>query len=290
MKKQLNVTINKPLKEVFDFVLDPRNTYTWIDAIKHEETDEFPVRRGTIYHPFGEGAVALGDFPVTEFEDRKSFTYTRDGSTFSAKYTFTPVGVASTKMEYLSTDEEGDLSDDPVDRDALQKLKHAIEHEVTSQRVIAREIIKKIRYANIATVTSEGLPWNTPVFYLYDEDMNIYWLSDKSNQHSQNVRSTPKAFITIYDSTVPVFPSHNCAGVYFSADVVEINDLEAARVALGRFNMDVGVKAEDCVMSAVRRIYRATPNGAWTNGAEVKNAAFLRDFRVALNLGDVQHI
>jgi hypothetical protein len=39
----------------------------------------------------------------------------------------------------------------------------------------AKEIIEKIQYATIASVTEHGMPWNSPVFTAYDKNFNFYW-------------------------------------------------------------------------------------------------------------------
>ncbi|HYG83914.1 MAG TPA: pyridoxamine 5'-phosphate oxidase family protein [Verrucomicrobiae bacterium] len=154
----------------------------------------------------------------------------------------------------------------------------------------AKRLIRSIQYATVATASAEGKPWNSPVFYLYDNDMNIYWLSDKENQHSQNVRANGDAFIVIYDSTVPVVPVEGCKGVYLQTKVIEINDLETARKALANKNINLGVAAEDCVGDAVRRIYKATPVCAWVNDAEVVDGAPRRDFRLEIPLSEIKNL
>lgn len=92
----------------------------------------------------------------------------------------------------------------------------------------AAEIIKQIQYTTLATVTPEGLPWNSPVARVYDKDLNFYWFSDKEGQHSKNVRHNGQVFIVVYDSTVPWGEGE---GVYFQADVVELSDPEEIRAA-----------------------------------------------------------
>jgi general stress protein 26 len=63
-------------------------------------------------------------------------------------------------------------------------------------------ILKNIRYATIATASKDGKPWNSPVAFYMDHELNIYWSSDKNSQHSQNIRANNEVFIVIYDSTV----------------------------------------------------------------------------------------
>lgn len=146
----------------------------------------------------------------------------------------------------------------------------------------AAEIIRSIRYATLATVTAEGQPWNSPVAHEYDENLNIYWFSDKQNQHSQNVRATGRVFIVIYDSTVP---EGDGEGVYIEAIAQEISDPEeityARRIKKGS---DYDRPADDFLGKAVRRVYKAVPERIWMNDAEEKDGVFLRDFRIEIPL------
>ncbi len=37
-----------------------------------------------------------------------------------------------------------------------------------------KEIIEKVEYMNIASITPEGKPWNSPVYISYDGNLNFY--------------------------------------------------------------------------------------------------------------------
>ena len=63
----------------------------------------------------------------------------------------------------------------------------------------AAEILQQIQYATLATVNTEGQPWNSPVAALHDGMLNVYWISDKEGQHSRNILSNGRVFIVIYD-------------------------------------------------------------------------------------------
>ena len=90
----------------------------------------------------------------------------------------------------------------------------------------ANEILGEISYATVATASTDGKPWNSPVRHFCDSDLNIYWFSDKLNQHSRNIRENPDVFIVIYDSTVPEGAGE---GVYIEAQARELNDPEEIR-------------------------------------------------------------
>ncbi|OGK24180.1 hypothetical protein A3A46_00525 [Candidatus Roizmanbacteria bacterium RIFCSPLOWO2_01_FULL_37_13] len=96
----------------------------------------------------------------------------------------------------------------------------------------AAKIIKNILYINIATITPDGKPWNSPVYCAYDKNLNYYWLSWKLNQHSKNVRNNPSAFVTIYDSTVPAGTGF---GVYFEGKAYELKNIKDILIGIKQF-------------------------------------------------------
>lgn len=85
----------------------------------------------------------------------------------------------------------------------------------------AREIIEKIKYVTIASITEDGLPWNSPLFSAYDEEFNFYWGTHKDSQKAKNIRANNNVFLAIYDSTVPPGTGE---GVFVRAKVHQITD------------------------------------------------------------------
>ena len=143
----------------------------------------------------------------------------------------------------------------------------------------AKEILAKIRYATVATVTPSGKPWNSPVAYEIDGNNAIYWFSDKDSQHSKNVRANPYAFIVIYDSTAPEGTGE---GVYIEADVVELNDADEINLIRNAKKGRIVDDAHEFLGDAIRRCYRALPKRMWMNDAEEKDGKFIRDYRVEI--------
>lgn len=135
-------------------------------------------------------------------------------------------------------------------------------------------ILKNIRYANIATVKSNGDPWNTPVYYVYDSDNTLYWWSDNQSLHSQNITLHPQVAITIYASTVP---EGEGVGVYFLANAKAINEADNSKI-LGLYNSFATVfklKEEDVTGDAPTRFYSAKPLRIWINGESERNGKYI---------------
>ncbi|HVX58456.1 MAG TPA: pyridoxamine 5'-phosphate oxidase family protein [Candidatus Saccharimonadales bacterium] len=149
----------------------------------------------------------------------------------------------------------------------------------------AKEVLETLKYATLATVTPEGKPWNSPVASILDEDLNIYWFSDREGQHSKNVRDNGEVFIVVYDSTVPWGQGE---GVYIQAKAHELNDADqiraARRVKKGAGDDDPAEFMGD----AVRRAYKAVPQRVWMNDDVIENGKFIKDIRVEVPLEALQ--
>jgi uncharacterized protein YhbP (UPF0306 family) len=52
----------------------------------------------------------------------------------------------------------------------------------------------------LATVNAQGLPQVAPLFYVSDDDLNLYWLSSETSHHSINLKVQPQVAATIYPS------------------------------------------------------------------------------------------
>lgn len=148
---------------------------------------------------------------------------------------------------------------------------------------IACEIIKKIEYLNIASITPDGMPWNSPVYTAYDKNLNFYWVSWKKNQHSVNIRNNENVFCTVYDSTQKAGTG---LGLYFSGRAKELsNPLEMV------IGLTVLYQRSKHKMRAVveflkyfpRRVYRFTPEKVWINGDGNMNGNVI-DVREELDL------
>src|SRR3989338_2922498 len=151
----------------------------------------------------------------------------------------------------------------------------------------AGKIIKRIEYINIASITPEGLPWNSPVYTAFDKNLNFYWLSWKKNQHSVNIRNNPHVFVTIYDSTVAAGTG---VGIYFSGKAHELSSPKEMLVALvvvyqrSRHKMRA---IGEFLKRFPRRVYKFIPEKVWINGDGDINENFI-DIREELELEKIK--
>ncbi|MCL4392359.1 pyridoxamine 5'-phosphate oxidase family protein [Patescibacteria group bacterium] len=139
---------------------------------------------------------------------------------------------------------------------------------MTAETKKAKEIIAKIIYITVATVSKDGEPWNSPVYSAFDSDYNFYWVSPTATQHSKNIKENGKAFLVIYDSTAPEGTGD---GVYIKAKASEVRSLKELAHAFKLLYARKDKKARDIsyvLKKSPLRVYKAVPEKAWLNTFE----------------------
>jgi uncharacterized protein YndB with AHSA1/START domain len=117
------IVINRPVEEVFTFTTNPTNTPKWVDSIAIEQTDEWPVKIGTIYRGQNH-AGEWSELGLIRFEANKIFTLRLpDGGQVS--YNFSASGADATRLDYTWAS-DGRLDALFLDK-ILTKLKVVIE-------------------------------------------------------------------------------------------------------------------------------------------------------------------
>lgn len=156
----------------------------------------------------------------------------------------------------------------------------------------AKDMVQRIMYITIASVSQDGEPWNSPVYAAYDNGGTFYWTSSPESQHSRNISEHSGVFIVIYDSTVP--EGTGVGAVYIEARASVIDDPDEIEIARAHTNGRVGKTdsvgtAEQFGPGAVRRVYKAEPVRAWVNTDELdQDGAWLRDVRAEIPLSSLQ--
>lgn len=145
----------------------------------------------------------------------------------------------------------------------------------TSRNTRAMEILDRIIYLTIASVSQEGQPWSTPVFFAYDEHYNLYWGSHVNSQHSKNIQNNPRVGLVIYDSTIP--PGEG-EGVYIQATASEILEeseiVWAHKLLQGRRPVPYW-KLEHVQKNSPVHLYKATPKKIWMNGEGESDGVYI---------------
>lgn len=125
---KLSIEINKPVSDVFAFTTDPKNTSLWVSSIVHEETNEWPVKLGTIYRNRGESGE-WSEYEVTDYKENEMFVFKKRNSFYHVRYDFASIGTRGTRLIYTEWVDEGEI-DDPFTQEILEKLKQIMESSV----------------------------------------------------------------------------------------------------------------------------------------------------------------
>jgi hypothetical protein len=146
----------------------------------------------------------------------------------------------------------------------------------------AKEVIDSIEYIDLATITKDGEPWSSPLWFVRDDQYNFYFYSPKKSQHSINIRDNGRGFVVIYDSRAPEGTGF---GVYMTAQVNELNNIPDIKNAIKWIFTKKAKKKipEDFLGESPRRIYKVTPKQVWVNDSELTNGLYL-DYRIPIKL------
>jgi nitroimidazol reductase NimA-like FMN-containing flavoprotein (pyridoxamine 5'-phosphate oxidase superfamily) len=145
------------------------------------------------------------------------------------------------------------------------------------------EVLDCIEHATIATVSAQGRPWNTPVFFAR-RGGSLYWTSRSDAQHSTNVRDNPHAFIVVYDSSRE---DSTGAALYIEAQVAELKDtvaIEFAAALIYRRRRKAPPSIGEFRAPSPHRLYHATAVRAWTNVLHhSETVSWVERIEIALN-------
>lgn len=122
---KLSIRIERPVSEVFAFTITPPNTTKWIGGIVAEETNELPIRVGTMY-TLRDTSNNILEYTIVALEKDKLVEWVSNDGNYHVRYTFAPAGDHATDFEYYEWVDMGDISD-PFTLETLEKLKEQIE-------------------------------------------------------------------------------------------------------------------------------------------------------------------
>jgi hypothetical protein len=129
--KKITLQINKPVAEIFAFLLNPKNTPLWIDTILYEETNEWPVKLGTIFKNKNNQNI-WSSYEVTKFVENTLFEFSMQNSPYHVRYVFSPTKDNYTNLEYFEWVDYGEIPE-PFSKKLLKKLKKLLENDNIKQ-------------------------------------------------------------------------------------------------------------------------------------------------------------
>ncbi|MBM3257489.1 MAG: pyridoxamine 5'-phosphate oxidase family protein [Candidatus Liptonbacteria bacterium] len=138
-----------------------------------------------------------------------------------------------------------------------------MDNNLNNRIAVAKELLRTIRFAAMATVNADGSPLNSPLFFIPDPKLKyFYWGSHPDSLHSQNALHTGKIFATIFDER---------GGLYMAAENAHILEggklasaLEAHNVARARFNKKP-ITIDYYTGANPQRMWAATITHFWVN-------------------------
>lgn len=124
-ENKISVELNKSASDVFLFTINPSNTAKWIEGIKKEETNEWPVKVGSIYKNV-DTSGEWSAYVLVGLEENRIFELLSEDKNYHVRYTYTPISETKSHLEYYEWVDEGNL-ERPFSKEVLSNLKRAIE-------------------------------------------------------------------------------------------------------------------------------------------------------------------
>ena len=85
-----------------------------------------------------------------------------------------------------------------------------------------KEVLGQTHLMSLAVCDENG-PWVADVVFIYDDDLNIYWMSDKNARHSQAIKKDNKVAGSITYSTKSKVPNF---GIQFEGAAEQLEGIQ----------------------------------------------------------------
>jgi hypothetical protein len=156
---------------------------------------------------------------------------------------------------------------------------HNIENIQQFKRIIANNV-----YCSLSTCSSDGIPWVSPLFFAFDDRLNIYWSSAITSRHSQNLYSNGgRGAISIFE---PTFLEGSPEGLFLAGIASELDGEEAEfgfQLLKARARKPINRTVADYLNDSPRRMYRFQPQEAWITGERIAVGNQLVDTKVSVS-------
>lgn len=151
---------------------------------------------------------------------------------------------------------------------------------------LASSLITEQLYCTLATTSPDKNPWSTPLFYVFDQHLNLYWSSAIAAQHSQNLaQNQGRSMITLFDA-------NKVKAVYFSGVATELTEKSQLETVLKLFDQRAKRPnprlAKNYLGESCRRMYKFVPEKVWVTGDRLTVNEQLVDTKIELDLNSLQ--
>lgn len=123
-------------------------------------------------------------------------------------------------------------------------------------REVIRAFLETQSTLALATVNDEGLPQLAPLFFVADDQLNLYWLSAAQSRHSVNLTAHQKVSATVYPS---VWQWNDIVGVQIEGEAEAISDDRMREQILNLFLRKFQLPAEFDSLIASAALYKLRP-------------------------------
>lgn len=165
-------------------------------------------------------------------------------------------------------------------------------NEDKKRRILrAKELLKTVRHAAMATVNEDGSPHNTPFRFLYDPKLEyIYWGSHPESVHSLNIIRTGQIFVVLYDAI-------QTGGLYIKAEnghVLKGEELKKALAVHNAARLKEGSQPLELTYytgANSQQMWSAKITNFWVNGSvRDANGLIIRDDRQEITAKDLLNL
>lgn len=138
----------------------------------------------------------------------------------------------------------------------------------------AKRILANNLFMTLATASSGGQPWSTPVFYALDENYTFYWYSRRDTRHSQNITENNKISASVFATS----GENEGVGIYIEGTASEVTEEEldyatsiyAKKAAANEEEKTQLTTREDFLGDAQIRMYKLIPEKVYISEEATK--------------------
>ncbi|MDF2460776.1 MAG: hypothetical protein K0S68_179 [Candidatus Saccharibacteria bacterium] len=151
----------------------------------------------------------------------------------------------------------------------------------------ARELLRTVRHAAMATVNADGSPHNSPYFFMAGPGLeHLYWGSHPESLHSQNILRTGQLFVVLYDAI-------ERGGLFIEAGdghILEGEELDDGLAVHNALRAREGQEpiGREYYVEGPQRMWGARTKRFWVNASERDDdGGLVRDYRLEVRREDL---